>query len=151
IGREREGPALVRSMVASPNDLEAIAAAGQAFFRAGMVHRATLLYERALMADAKSREFRNQLARCYLHSDEYQKALNIAEQVLAEGKAEFWMIELLGTIGRFDDAVKAAEITLKNEPGDLVARYFSGWALDLGGHAAQAREVWREGARRSEA
>lgn len=151
-GREREGPALARGMLASnPNDLDAMAAAGQAFFRAGMVRRATPLYQKAAVADPSSREFRNQLARCYLSLQEYQKALNLVAQDLAEGEAEFWMIELFGETGRLNEAVKATEITLKNEPNDLVARYFGGWVLDLGGHVAQAREMWREGARRSEA
>jgi DNA-binding winged helix-turn-helix (wHTH) protein/TolB-like protein/Flp pilus assembly protein TadD len=151
-GREREGPALARGMLASnPNDPDAMAAAAQAFFRAGMVHRATPLYQKSLAADPSSREFRNQLARCYLALQEYQKALSLAEQDLAEDKAEFWALELLGEIGRFDEAVRAMEIILKREPDDLVARYFGGWVLELAGHRARAREIWRDGTRRSEA
>jgi len=151
-GREREGPALARSMLASNgNDLDAMAAAAQAFFRAGMVHRAAPLYQKALAADPSSREFRNQLARCYMSLQEYQKALDLAAGAPAEGQAEFWMVELLGELGRFDEAFHAMEITLKREPNDLVARYFGGWVLERGGHGARAREIWREGARRGDA
>jgi tetratricopeptide (TPR) repeat protein len=61
------------------------------------------------------------------------------------------MIELLGELGRLDEAIRAMEMTLKNEPNDLVARYYGGWVLDRRGRVTQAREVWREGTRRSEA
>jgi len=75
-GHEIQGPPLARRLLDShPNDLDAVAAAAQAFFRAGMLSRAIPLYQKALAADPANREFRNQLARCYEYSGEYQKAL----------------------------------------------------------------------------
>jgi len=151
-GREKEGPALARRILdATPDDLDAIAAAAQAFFRAGMLRRAIPLYQKALAADPSNREFRNQLARCYEYSGEYQKAFDLAAPDLAEGKAEFWTMMMLAELGRFDEAILMMEITLKNEPGDFVAWYYAGCILDVAGQAARAREAWREGIRRSEA
>ncbi len=151
-GHEREGPALARRMLdANPNDLDAVAAAAQAFFRAGMLSRAIPLYQKALAADPANREFRNQLARCYEYSGEYQKAFDLAAPDLAQGKAEFWTMMMLAELGRFDEAIRAMEITLKNEPNDFVAWYYGGCILDVAGQAARAREAWREGIRRSDA
>ena len=151
-GHEIEGPPTAHRLLDSnPGDLDAIAAAAQAFFRAGMVNRAIPLYQKALAADPSNREFHNQLARCFLFSGEYQKGLDVAAPDLAEGKAEFWTMRLLARLGRFDEAIRAMEITLKNEPNDLVAWYFAGSVLDIAGQAARARETWREGIRRSDA
>ena len=58
---------------------------------------------------------------------------------------------MLAELGRFDEAIRAMEITLKNEPNDFVAWYYGGCTLDVAGQAARAREAWREGIRRSDA
>src|SRR6266566_4751994 len=151
-GHEREGPALARRMLdANPDDLDAIAAAAQAFFRAGMLSKALPLYQKALAADPSNREFRNQLARCYEYSGEYQKAFDLAAPDLAQGKAEFWTMMMLAELGRFEEAIRAMEITLKNEPNDFVAWYWAGCILNVAGQTARAREAWREGIRRSDA
>jgi len=151
-GHEIEGPRLAQHLLDSnPHDLDAIAAAAQAFFRAGMVHRAIPLYQKALAADPSNREFRNQLARSYLYSGEYQKSFDLAAPDLAEGKAEFWTMMTLAELGRFNEAIRAMEITLKNEPNDFVALYFGGLVFEIARHSARARETWHEGIRRSEA
>jgi len=151
-GREIEGPALARRMLESnPDDLDAIAAAAQAFFRGGMVNRAIPLYWKALAADPSNREFRSQLARCFLFSGEYQKGLDVVAPDLAEGKAEVWSMRLLAELGRFDEAIRAMEITLNNEPNDFVARYFGGLVFEISSQPAQARKMWREGIRRTDA
>jgi tetratricopeptide (TPR) repeat protein len=151
-GHEIDGPPLARRLLESnPDDPDAIAAAAQAFFRAGMLSRAIPLYQKALAADPSNREFRYQLARCYEYPGEYQKAFDLAAPDLAEGKAEFWIMTVLAELGRFDEAIRAMEITLKNQPNDFVAWYYAGCILDGAGQAARAREAWREGIRRSDA
>jgi DNA-binding winged helix-turn-helix (wHTH) protein/TolB-like protein/Flp pilus assembly protein TadD len=151
-GHEREGPALARRLLDSnPNDLDAVAAAAQAFFRAGMVNRAIPLYRKALAADPANREFRSQLARCFVYVREFQKGLDVVAPDLAEGKPQFIAIELLANLGRFDEAIRAMEITVKNEPNDFVAWQIGGTVLEIAGHPVRAREAWREGIRRSEA
>src|SRR4029077_6872259 len=70
---------------------------------------------------------------------------------LAQGKAEFWTMMMLAELGRFQEGIRAMEITLKNEPNDFFAPNSGGCILDFAGQAARAREAWREGIRRSDA
>ena len=77
-GRDVEGLLMARrALETSPDDLDVIAAAAEAYFRNGLYDRAIPLYEKALAGEPTSTEFRRQLARLYLFLGQHNKGIEV--------------------------------------------------------------------------
>jgi tetratricopeptide (TPR) repeat protein len=81
-------------------------AAGEAYFRVGMIDRALPLFERALEADPLSATVRQEIARCYFHTGAYQKGIDSVKPLFGEGMGAEWIGTLLySELGQFDEAI----------------------------------------------
>src|SRR5262249_25231337 len=115
IADERRSLAIGKKVLdAHPEDLDAIAAAATAYFRAGMLDRATPLYRKALSADPSNIFFRAQLARSYLYAGEYRNGADLLTPELEAGDIGKWAMLLYKELGQFDKAVQVAELTTHN-------------------------------------
>jgi len=135
------------------DDLDAIEGAALAYFRVGILNKAIPLYQRAVAVDPTDAGIREELARCFLHTGEYQKGLDVLSPILAQSQRGRWM-EMLNYKGlrQFDKAIEIGKIeTSKDDPDSDVALMDFGEILEAAGKPDQARVVWAEGARRQEA
>ena len=107
-GREVEGLLMARrDLESSPDDLDAIAAAAEAYFRNGLYDRAIPLYEKALAGEPTSVEFRSQLARMYLFLGEYKNGIEVISPLPLSQAGLFGML-LYAETGQMAKAVEMA-------------------------------------------
>ena len=152
-GRPVEGLLTARrALTAHPDDLDAIAAAAEAYFRTGLSDRAMPLYERALRAEPANREFRHELTRIYFFLMERRKGIDFIRGVPPAELGHFGMLLYLddGQTQKALDAIRA------RQPGDSqpasvgFPAYIAGAILAVGGDLAGARRTWLYAVREGE-
>jgi tetratricopeptide (TPR) repeat protein len=156
IGQTEEGLKQAKLVLtANPDDYDAIFAAAHAYFETGILDRAIQLYQKAIVLDPNAAISRQRLARCYLHTGEYQKGLDVLAPLLAQQRGGEWMaMTLYGRLRHYDRAIEMGQRLLKNEGegmGPLLSYGDFGKTLKQAGRAEQARAAWLEGARLGEA
>jgi tetratricopeptide (TPR) repeat protein len=138
-----------RALESSPDDLDAVAAAAEAYFRAGLYDRALPLYEKALAGEPGSLDFRSQMARIYLYLGQHKKGIDLISPLPLSQAGIFGML-LYADTGQMDKAVAIA----REEPGPRghygFAAYMRGSVLAAAGDKAGAREMWTKAARNGE-
>src|SRR5262249_9964561 len=151
-GQAEEGLKQARLVVeSSPEDFDALEAAGLAYFRAGMPDKAIPVYQKAIGADPFDPTVRSELARCFLHTGEYKKGIDALTPVLAQDQGGEWMAaNLYRALGQFDKAIEMGRRDIEKSPGDLQVFIDLGEAFRAAGQTDQARKTWAEGARRGE-
>jgi tetratricopeptide (TPR) repeat protein len=142
-GREVEGLLMARrALETNPDDLDAIAAAAEAYFRNGLYDRAIPLYEKALAGEPTSTEFRRQLARLYLFLDQHNKGIEVISPLPLSQAGIFGML-LYAETGQVAKAVEIARGESGQIPRGFEA-YIRGYVLDAAGDHVGAKEVWRK-------
>jgi serine/threonine-protein kinase len=132
------------------DDLDAIEGAALAYFRAGMLDKAIAMYRRAVAADPTDIESRVQLSRCFLHTREYQKGLDVLLPVL-ETQTGLWMaMHNYEGLKQYDKAIEAGKLFNAKYPDDELSWIDFGVVLKQAGKPEQARAVWAEGAKHLE-
>jgi tetratricopeptide (TPR) repeat protein len=117
-GREVEGLLLARrALETNPDDLDAIAAAAEAYFRNGLYDRAIPLYEKALAGEPTSTEFRRQLARLYLFLGQHNKGIEVISPLPLSQAGIFGMV-LYAETGRWPRPSKSPAGSQAKFPGD---------------------------------
>jgi DNA-binding winged helix-turn-helix (wHTH) protein/TolB-like protein/Flp pilus assembly protein TadD len=145
-GRPVEGLLLARRVLEKhPDDLDAISAAAEAYFRTGLYDRAIPLYEKALSAEPTSIEFRSQLARMYLFLGQHKNGIGVISPLPLSQACCFGMLLYLET-GQVDKAVKIARGDPSRPPHGFAA-YIRGYVLAASGDLAGARAIWSSGLR----
>ena len=132
-----------RALETHPDDLDAIAAAAEAYFRVGVYDRAIPLYEKALAGEPASIEFRSQLARMYLFVGQHKKGIEVISSLPLSQACCFGMLLYLET-GQVDKAVKIARGDPSPPPHGFTA-YIRGYVLDTTGDHAGAKAIWTNG------
>ena len=138
-----------RALENSPDDLDVIAAAAEAYFWVGLYDRAIPLYEQALAGEPASIEFRRQLARMHLYLGRHKDALQVISPVPVSQAGIFGMM-LYAETGQMDKAVEIA----RGDPGqapDGFDAYLRGCVLAAAGDHTGARQIWANGVRHGEA
>jgi tetratricopeptide (TPR) repeat protein len=151
-GREVEGLLTARrALESSPDDLDVIAAAAEAYWNTGLYDRAIPLYQRALAGEPANAKFRDQLVRMYLYLGQYKSGLDIISPLPLSQVGIFGMM-LYAETGHM---AKAVEIARNDSIRVPVTRafvaYTGGYVLEAAGDHAGAREVWARGVRYGEA
>ena len=148
-GREVEGLLMARrALEKSPDDLDAIAAAAEAYFRVGLYDRAMPLYEKALAGEPTSIDFRSQMARMYLYLGQHKKGIEAISPLPLSQAGVFGML-LYAEAGQIDKAVTIARGD-PSRPTYGFAAYMSGYVLAAAGDQVGAGEVWAKGVRYGE-
>lgn len=138
-----------QALETNAEDFDAIEGAALAYFRAGMMNKAIPFYQRAVAADPTNASLRSALARCYLHTGEYQKGIDVLSPVLNQGGRWMAMHNYRG-LRQFDKAIEMGKLlTAENRENDAVWLDF-GVVLKQAGKTEQAKEVWTEGAKHLE-
>ena len=138
-----------RALESNPDDLDATAAAAEAYFRTGLHDRAIPLFERALSWEPDSREFRHQLARIYAFSGEYNRGIEVLSRLPRSQAGPFGMA-LYAETGQMDKAVEVVRSARDRGLGDF-GTYIGGCVLAAIGDTAGARRIWTEAISRKEA
>ena len=158
-GRKVEGLLMARrALDTNLEDLDATAAAAEAYFRAGLSDRALPLYEKALRWEPENAEFRSQLGshllfprresegnRCYLSASRFFVSLG-------SFGATFGLLLYVET-GEIDKAVQEIREERKREPPPVLhgfAAHIRGSILEAAGDLAGARQISRDSVRHSE-
>ena len=146
-----------RALDINPDDLDATAAAAEAYFRTGLSDRAVPLYKKALRWEPESREFRTQLARIYFFRGEYGKGIDVISGWPPSRLGSFGMtfgLLLYVETGQLDKAVQAIREEHLRDPSPPLngfAAYVRGAVLEAAGDLAGARQIWTDAVRQSEA
>lgn len=149
-GREVEGLLMARRALESrPDDLDAIAAAAEAYFRNGLYDRAIPLYEKALAGEPTSIEFRSQLARMYLYLGQYKNGIEVISPLPLSQAGLFGML-LYAETGQMAKAVEIARGNPSRTSHGFDA-YMRGYVLAAAGDHAGAKEIWTKAVRDGEA
>ena len=135
-----------RALENNPDDLDAIAAAAEAYFRNGLYDRAIPLYEKALAGEPASVEFRSQMARMYLFLGQYKKGIEVISPLPLSQAGLFGML-LYAETGQMAKAVEIARGDSGRIPYGFDA-YMRGYVLAAAGDHAGANEIWTKGVRR---
>ena len=146
----REVEALVfarRALENNPDDLDAMAAAAEAYFRNGLYDRAIPLYESALAGEPASREFRSQLARMHLYLGQAKRGLEVIAPLPVAQAGYFGML-LYAESGQLAKAVEIARAGSTGAYG--FAAYLEGYVLAAVGDHAGATEKWTRAVQRAE-
>jgi len=107
-GQEVEGLLTARgALEKSPEDLDAIAAAAEAYFWNGLFDRAIPLYEKALAGEPANMEFRRQLSRMHLYLGRHKDALQVISPLPVRQAGIFGMM-LYAETGQMEKAVEIA-------------------------------------------
>ncbi|MEP6947047.1 MAG: tetratricopeptide repeat protein [Acidobacteriota bacterium] len=129
------------------DDLEAIEGAALAYFRAGMISKAIALYERGVALDPTDSDVRSSLARAYLYTGEFQKAIDVLAPALQRGDDVFWvaMLNYRG-LRQLDKSIEMGKLGVdrNSEEGSLWLEY--GSVLQEAGRSDDARQIWLKGA-----
>jgi TolB-like protein/Flp pilus assembly protein TadD len=135
-----------------PDDFDAVAAAALAYFRAGMLERAIPFYQKAVSLDPLDPVIRSEYARCYLHTGEYQKGLDVLLPILAQDQNGQWVaMQLYARLSQFDKTIEMAKRAVEKYPNSI-----GNWSVLVGTYVAsgqidQARTAWLGGAQLFEA
>ena len=156
--REVEGLLMAkRALDINPDDLDATAAAAEAYFRAGLSDRALPLYEKALRWEPENAEFRSQLARISFFLAENQKGIDAISALplsrLGSFGATFGLLVYVET-GELDKAVQAIREERAREPRPVLqgfSAHIRGSILEAAGDLAGARQIWSDSVRYREA
>jgi TolB-like protein/Tfp pilus assembly protein PilF len=156
-GREVEGLLLARrALENSPDDLDAIAAAAEAYFWTGLYDRAIPLYEKAFAGEPTSVVFRSQMARMYLYLGQHKNASEVISPLPLSQAGLFGML-LYAETGQMAKAVEIAHGPVEDGRADSSRppygfdAYMRGNVLAAAGDQAGAKEVWTQGVRCGEA
>jgi len=135
------------ALTLSPTGRETLEAAGEAYFRAGMIDRALMLFKRAVEADPLDAGLRSWLARCYFHTGEYLKGIELLAPILGQGSGADWIgMLLLAEHGQFDKAIKLGSELVKKAPASASAWWELGRIHLAAGRHDEARRVFHQGA-----
>ncbi len=137
------------ALAAEPDNLDAVAAAAEAYFRAGIQDKAIQLLEKVIRADPSRAQVRRQLVRSLLFRGEYERGLEIAFEQGERAAGSVWTMLLYKELGRFEEAKKYASSDFKTFNG-YFEWYMAGCVFEAAGDLPRAREVWTEGAGRVE-
>ena len=138
-----------RALEISPDDLDTIAAAAEAYFWVGLYDRAIPLYEKALAGEPTNIEFRRQLARMHLYLGRHKDALQLISPIPV-GQAGIFGMMLYAETGQMDKAVEIARGDPRQIPYGFDA-YLRGCLLASAGDQTGARKIWANGLRDGEA
>ncbi len=150
-GREVEGLLMARrALDANSDDLDATAAAADAYFRAGLSDRAIPLYQRALKWEPENAEFRSQLGRIYFFLGENQKGIDMISALplssLGTFGATFGLL-LYAETGELDKAVQAIREERMRASRPVLqgfAALIRGSILEAAGDLTGARQIWSD-------
>lgn len=147
-GREVESLLMARrALETAPDDLDAVAAAAEAYFRTGFYDRAIPLYERALAEEPENREFRSQLARIHLFHGEYKKGVQVISALPPSQAGTFGML-VYAEAGQMDKALEAAWAD-RQSLGFYA--YTRGGVMAAAGDRTGAKKAWMDAVHRGEA
>jgi DNA-binding winged helix-turn-helix (wHTH) protein/TolB-like protein/tetratricopeptide (TPR) repeat protein len=157
-GRTVEGLLMAKRVLdMKPDDVDAIAAAAEAYFRAGLSERALTLYEKALTRERDSREFRTQLARIRFYRGEYKDGIDLLSTRAMTRVGSFGVtFELLmyvemGELARAVQIVREEQARQSRPVLDGFPAYCRGGVLEAAGDRTGARQIWSEYIRYREA
>ena len=132
-----------------PTGVHTIAAAAEAYFRAGLYERAIPLYQRALAAEPENRAFRGQLVRMHLFLKNHAEGLELISS-LAPSAVGQWGMLLFAEVGMMDKAVEVARTDPETQLIGLFG-FFRGCVLAEAGDEPGAVKIWQDAVRLGEA
>ena len=147
-GQTEEGLRQAKAVLsADSEDADALEAAAQAYFRAGMLERAVPLFQKAVDRDPANAPNRTELARSYLFRGEYQKGIDALSPLLAQNLGGEWIaMQLYTELGQYERAIQTGSRLREKSPDDPLGWLFLGRAFRLAGRTEEARKTWIAGA-----
>ncbi len=146
-GREVESLLMARrALERNPEDLDAIAAAGEAYFRSGLYDRAIPLFERAHAEEPDNPTFTMMLTWIHLFLGNYERGLKVIAPLPPERAGTFGML-LYAETGQVDKAVEVIRSSIKGNPSKRLGAYFAGCVLARNGDLEAAKDLWAEAVR----
>lgn len=148
-GQTEEGLRQAKAVLsAGSEDADALEAAAEAYFRAGMLERAVPLFRGAVDSDPSNAPNRTELARTYLFTGEYQKGIDVISPLVAQKLGGEWVaMQLYTELGHYERAIEMGSRLRDKSPGDPLGWLFLGRAFRAAGRTEEARKTWIDGAR----
>jgi DNA-binding winged helix-turn-helix (wHTH) protein/TolB-like protein/tetratricopeptide (TPR) repeat protein len=148
MGRDEEVLPHARWVLAYGGDgPEALAVAGRAFFRVGLLAQGVSLLEQALRKDPQDEVTRSDLAFAYLFSRQYPKMLDVLAPIADQPRARWHLVFNYADRGECDKALELAR-GLDHSPTE--SEYFLGKGFEACGDRTSARNLWSTDAARLE-
>ncbi len=150
-GRVEEGLTYARrAVMRKPDDAEALALAGRAYYNAGMLQKSTSLLEQAV-AKASEPEFsRFDLSLTYVFTHQNKRGLEILAPIVNTSPARWIAIFHHSDAGECGEAMALARTRPDVARSAFAGNYMIGIVAEQCGDRALARRIWSEDARRLE-